>query len=223
MVSQRGEDSVVSDRTTGAILGIFQGIDASTLDASQFTSILLNIPTPSPLPSVPDLPSPSPAPAPSLFILPPAAEVTPIETDPGNTLETASSISLASNTRTFSQSVGGSDVADYYKFSLGATNTFELSLTGLTALATVDVLDEEGNVVLNGQLNNNTSVISGELPGGAYRLRITSNAPTNYLLNTRITPQIPGVTTDGTATGNFSDLAKMTALVAGDVNGIMTI
>ncbi|HBQ98180.1 MAG TPA: hypothetical protein DD761_06585 [Cyanobacteria bacterium UBA11691] len=155
-----------------------------------------NIPTPSPLPSVPDIPSSSPSPAPSLSILPPAAEVIAIETDPGNTLETASSISLASTTRTFSQSVGGSDVADYYKFSLGATNTFELSLTGLTALATVDVLDEEGNVVLNGQLANNTSVISGELPGGAYRLRITSDAPTNYLLNTRIAPQLPGITTD---------------------------
>ncbi len=196
LVSQRGEDSVVSDRSTGAIIGIFQGIDATTLEASQFTNTLLNIPTPSPLPSVPDIPSSSPSPAPSLSILPPAAEVTAIETDPGNTLETASSISLASNTRTFSQSVGGSDVADYYKFSLGATNTFELSLTGLTALATVDVLDEEGNVVLNGQLNNNTSVISGELPGGAYRLRITSDAPTNYLLNTRIVPQLPGITTD---------------------------
>lgn len=198
-VTQQGEDSVVSDRTTGAIIGIFQGIDATTLEASQFTNLLLNIPTPSPLPSVPDIPSssPSPSPAPTLSILPPAAEVTPIETDPGNTLETATSISFASTTRTFSQSVGGSDVADYYKFSLGATNTFELSLTGLTALATVDVLDEAGNVVLNGQLANNTSVISGELPGGGYRLRITSNAPTNYLLNTRITPQIPGVTTDG--------------------------
>ncbi|MBP0033278.1 MAG: S8 family serine peptidase [Roseofilum sp. Belize BBD 4] len=196
LVTQRGEDSVVSDRSTGAIIGIFQGIDATTLEASQFTNTLLNIPTPSPLPSVPDIPSSSPSPAPSLSILPPAAEVTAIETDPGNTLETASSISLASNTRTFSQSVGGSDVADYYKFSLGATNTFELSLTGLTALATVDVLDEEGNVVLNGQLNNNTSVISGELPGGAYRLRITSDAPTNYLLNTRIVPQLPGITTD---------------------------
>lgn len=201
LVSQRGDDSVVSDRSTGAILGIFQGIDATTLDSSQFTNLLLNIPAPSPPPSVPDLPSPSPSPSPSpvpsLSILPPAAEVTPIETDPGNTLETATSILFASTTRTFSQSIGGSDAADYYKFSLGATNTFELSLTGLTALATVDVLDEEGNVVLNGQLANNTSVISGELPGGGYRLRITSNAPTNYLLNTRITPQIPGVTTDG--------------------------
>ncbi|MDJ1168757.1 S8 family serine peptidase [Roseofilum sp. BLCC_M154] len=194
-VSQRGEDSVVSDRTTGAIIGIFQGINATSLEASQFTNLLLNIPAPSPPPSVPDIPPSSPSPAPSLSILPPAAEVTPIETDPGNTLETASSISLASTTRTFSQSVGGSDVADYYKFSLGATNTFELSLTGLTALATVDVLDEEGNIVLNGQLANNTSVISGELPDGLYRLRITSDAPTNYLLNTRITPQIPGVTT----------------------------
>ncbi|MBP0030081.1 S8 family serine peptidase [Roseofilum sp. Guam] len=193
-VSQQGEDSVVSDRATGAIIGIFQGIDATSLESSQFTSTLLNIPTPSPLPSLPDIPSSSPAPAPSLSILPPAAEVTSIETDPGNTLETASSISLASNTRTFSQSVGGSDVADYYKFSLGATNTFELSLTGLTALATVDVLDEQGNVVLNGQLSNNTSVISGELPGGQYRLRVTSDAPTNYLLNTRITPQLPGIT-----------------------------
>ncbi|MDJ1173064.1 S8 family serine peptidase [Roseofilum capinflatum] len=194
-VSQRGEDSVVSDRGTGAIIGIFQGINATSLEASQFTNLLLNIPAPSPPPSVPDIPSSSPPPAPSLSILPPAAEVTPIETDPGNTLETASSISLSSNTRTFSQSVGGSDVADYYKFSLGATNTFELSLTGLTALATVDVLDAEGNIVLNGQLANNTSVISGELPNGAYRLRITSDAPTNYLLNTRITPQLPGVTT----------------------------
>ncbi|MDJ1173065.1 S8 family serine peptidase [Roseofilum capinflatum] len=212
-VSQRGEDSVVSDRTTGAIIGIFQGIDATSLEASQFTNLLLNIPAPSPPPSVPDIPSSSPPPAPSLSILPPAAEVTPIETDPGNTLETASSISLSSNTRTFSQSVGGSDVADYYKFSLGATNTFELSLTGLTALATVDVLDEAGNVVLNGQLSNNSSVISGELPGGAYRLRITSDAPTNYLLNTRVTPQLPGITTTGSQVETETDTSESLPLI----------
>ncbi|MDJ1184094.1 S8 family serine peptidase [Roseofilum casamattae] len=197
LLTQEGTDTVVRDRNTGATIGILQGIDASILNTENFTNSLRNLPTPSPSPTPEATPrsTPSPAPVAVPTILAPATEVIAIETNPGNTLETATSIALASDTRTFSQSVGGSDVADYYKFSLGATNTFELSLTGLTAVATIDVLDEDGNIVLNGQLANNTSVISGELSGGQYRLRVTSNTPTNYLLNTRITPQIPGITT----------------------------
>lgn len=70
----------------------------------------------------------------------------------GNSLDEARSISGATSGKTYSEWVGNDDTEDYYSFSLGSQNDFTLSLDGLSADVSVQLLDSNGNVIQD--LNN---------------------------------------------------------------------
>jgi Ca2+-binding RTX toxin-like protein len=94
--------------------------------------------------------------------------------------------------------VSSSDTDDYYKFSLGATNDFNLSLGQLNADAKVDLLDISGNAIAS---SNNLGIasesINRTLEHGTYYVRVSSvgGASTPYNLNLSVAPRLNGITT----------------------------
>ncbi|MFB2836579.1 Calx-beta domain-containing protein [Floridanema evergladense] len=118
----------------------------------------------------------------------------------GNTLSTARQILLNSEGRTYSGQVGGTDTNDYYRFSLGASNNFNLSLNGLTADVNVQLLDSSG-AIIQSSTNSGTAAesISRTLDTGTYYIGISpvKNANSPYNLNVSITSLISGITTTG--------------------------
>ena len=111
----------------------------------------------------------------------------------GDTIEEASSVSVASDGKTYAGLVSSDNPNDYFSFSLGAENEFTLSLDSLSADADVQVLDLDGNVVLSGTNAGTTAEsISDTLDAGAYRLRVFSadNEETAYNLDLAVTPNI---------------------------------
>ncbi|MCG5059473.1 MAG: FG-GAP repeat protein [Limnoraphis sp. WC205] len=111
----------------------------------------------------------------------------------GDTIEEASSVSVASDGKTYAGLVSSDNPNDYFSFSLGTENEFTLSLDSLSADADVQVLDLDGNVVLSGTNAGTTAEsISDTLDAGAYRLRVFSadNEETAYNLDLAVTPNI---------------------------------
>ncbi|NEO44346.1 MAG: S8 family serine peptidase [Moorea sp. SIO4A3] len=133
-----------------------------------------------------------------------AQELIPFIVDPldlaGNTPDDARQSLPSTNGKTYRGWVGSADTDDYYSFSLGMTNEFNLSLDGLWTDANVEVLDFDGNVVLSSASSGTTAEsISGTLDHGAYRIRVTNvgDVGTPYNLNLSVTPTIEGITTTG--------------------------
>jgi|GEM_PF-3910958 len=107
---------------------------------------------------------------------------------------------LSTSGKTYRGWVGSTDTDDYYSFSLGMRNEFNLSLDNLWANANVEVLDFDGNVVFSSaNLGTTTESISGTLDSGAYRLRVfnVGDVGTPYDLNLSVKPTIEGITTTG--------------------------
>ncbi len=67
-------------------------------------------------------------------------------------------VGTLSGTRTFSDSVGTTDTADVYHFSVNHTGTFTLSMTGLSADADVRLIRDT---------NSNLAVDTGEVIGSS--------------------------------------------------------
>ncbi|TRU51324.1 MAG: peptidase S8, partial [Microcystis aeruginosa Ma_QC_Ch_20071001_S25] len=65
----------------------------------------------------------------------------------GNTLDTARVIAVGSSTTSYTDWVGSTDTNDYYRFSLANSGNFNLSLTGMTADADVQLLNSSGSVI----------------------------------------------------------------------------
>ncbi len=73
-----------------------------------------------------------------------APRTTPKE--PGNTFGTAVDVGMLNTKRSFTDFVGSSDRNDYYRFSLAQTSNFNLSLSGLSSYADVELIfDSNGN------------------------------------------------------------------------------
>jgi hypothetical protein len=103
----------------------------------------------------------------------------------GNSLNTATSIVLGSNTKRFSDSVEQGD-NDYYRFTLSSRSSFNLALSGLTANAEVELLNSTGSVVaVNGIPQSSTNAgalvesINTILEVGTYYIRVFPSAPTD--------------------------------------------
>jgi len=142
---------------------------------------------------------------------------------PGSTLGTASNIGyLSGNTSTFKNFVGSADANEYYRFSLAGTSNFNLSLTGLTDYADVQlVYDSNGN----GQADSNETLastsgssyspgsISKTLGAGTYYIRVYTNSPsynTNYNLNLSATPAPSTTPSDpGSTLGTALDIGYL--------------
>ncbi|WP_254565794.1 S8 family serine peptidase, partial [Oscillatoria sp. HE19RPO] len=123
-----------------------------------------------------------------------------ITDNPGNTLDTALSILPASEAKTYSDSVSATSSEDYYRFTLGMSNEFIISLDGLSGDANVQLLDSSGSVI---QSSTNPSSlvdsISGLIDGGTYYIRVFSvgGASTSYDLSVTVLPTLEDITTGG--------------------------
>ncbi len=121
-------------------------------------------------------------------------------TDPaGNSLNASRSINLATNGKNYRGWVGSTDPDDFYSFSLGTRNDFNLSLDGLTADANVELLGLDGKVIQSSaNLGTTAEAINTTLEAGAYRIRVTSTgAGTPFNLSVSSKPLIKGITTTG--------------------------
>lgn len=103
----------------------------------------------------------------------------------GNTLALARDLGLLSSPLTITESVGSSDPNDFYTFSLATDSTFDLSLTGLSADADVQLLDRMGNVIAYSDASEAASeAIRRVLSAGSYAIRVYPySGSTAYSLN----------------------------------------
>ncbi len=103
----------------------------------------------------------------------------------GNTRGAARNLGTLSGTRNFQDFVGTSDRNDYYRFSIDRRSDFDLSMTGLSADADVQLLDSDGQLIRSSLRSGSSSEsITQLLDVGDYFVRVypyTGN--TNYTLN----------------------------------------
>ncbi|MCD8489612.1 MAG: pre-peptidase C-terminal domain-containing protein [Desertifilum sp.] len=158
---QNANNTVITNRLTGAILATLQGVNASSLNANHFTAIAS--------------PSPSPNPTPNPPVRPPISSPTPTPAlgDPGRTFATAADLGNLSETRSLQQRVDDSDPIDIYKFNLTTPRIFNFSLEGLSADADVTLVKDINN---NGEIDPNEILFISEESG------TTPEVKNNYLL-----------------------------------------
>ncbi len=103
----------------------------------------------------------------------------------GNSLSRAKKIRLTSQVGTYKDWVGSSDTTDYYKFDLTTRSSFDLSLTGLTANANIELLNSKGKVILrSAKSGKSAESIATTLEIGTYYIRTyRQSGNTNYKLN----------------------------------------
>jgi Ca2+-binding RTX toxin-like protein len=146
---------------------------------------------PTPTPSIPPTPTPNPTPSVLSVIMPP--------TIPANNL-LARKISINSSGQNYIDSIGSNNIDDVYKFSLGASNNFSLSLGGMNADVKVELLDSRGNTIASSNnLGTASESINRTLEHGTYLVRVSSpnGAGTPYNLNLSAIPRLQGITTTG--------------------------
>ncbi len=127
--------------------------------------------------------------------------------EPNNSFSTAKNIGSLSGSHTFSDSVGSTDTEDFYRFSLSKTSNLKLSLTGLSADAdlqlvqdtnTNGVVDEGEEIKVSAHTGNLAESMRLEpLVAGIYYLRVNQfgEGKTNYNLNlsaTTVAKSTPG-------------------------------
>ncbi|MBE9008992.1 S8 family serine peptidase [Pseudanabaenaceae cyanobacterium LEGE 13415] len=104
----------------------------------------------------------------------------------GNTLTDAFNMGRISNANyTWSDRVNRVDVNDYLRFSLSATNTVTLTLSGMGADADIELLDGSGNLVAASRAGGSTNeLITRSLVAGNYFVRVLSfnGSDTGYSL-----------------------------------------
>jgi hypothetical protein len=98
----------------------------------------------------------------------------------GNTLATATRITLSSSPLRLSESVSNADLADYYRFSLSRRSSFVAKLTDLSANAELILRNSAGGIVNVGgvaQISNNggslTELLTTTLDAGTYYIQVS--------------------------------------------------
>ncbi|MCA2708056.1 MAG: S8 family serine peptidase, partial [Microcystis sp. M025S2] len=117
----------------------------------------------------------------------------------------------------YSDFVGSADTNDYYRFSLGTSSNFSLSLTGLSADADVSLLDSNGTVITSSTNGSNSSEsITRQLNAGTYFVRVYPySGSTNYDLTLSATT---ATVTPGYSAISGYGLVNAAAAVAGALN-----
>ncbi|MCF4970110.1 C2 family cysteine protease [Nostoc sp. CMAA1605] len=104
----------------------------------------------------------------------------------GNTLANARRINPTATTQTFSDFVGGTDLNDFYSFSLSSRSSFNLNLGGLNTNADVQIIRD---VNLNSVVDSSSEIIaSGNISGIANEAIRTTLDAGNYFV--RVFPGI---------------------------------
>jgi subtilisin family serine protease len=102
-----------------------------------------------------------------------------------NTLVGARNLGLLSSTITIQNSVGSTDTQDYYRFTLNSTSHLNLSLTGMSNDADVQLLNSNGSIVATSTrgVRDDEAVNLAALGAGTYFVRVyQSYGNTNYIL-----------------------------------------
>jgi len=151
-----------------------------------------------------------------------------VPTDPGVTLGSAFNLGVLLGDRSVTESVGSSDRDDYYRFTLANTSNFNLSLTGLSTDANVQLIyDSNANGQVdsfdtlkeaNGGINTNASIRS-TLGAGTYFIRVNVSdqitTDTNYNLGVSATATSPTTPTDpGSTIGSALDIGTVSSNVS---------
>ncbi|MUG94399.1 peptidase [Scytonema sp. UIC 10036] len=152
----------------------------------------------------------------SLFKIDPLfpSEIVAFVGDPGNTIASARNIGTLNGTKTYNNSVGNTDTYDYFRLNLNTANSsLNVSLTGMTADADVDVLNHGGAIIASSTRGGavDDSINLSALAAGDYYVRVRQySGNTNYSLklsnaqpNNLLTKDIDIETLNGTRT--YSD------------------
>jgi Bacterial pre-peptidase C-terminal domain/CARDB len=151
----------------------------------------------------------------------------------GNSLVSARNITTNSSVQTFTDYVGATDLNDYYTFTLSTKSSFNLSLSGLSADANVEMLDSTGATIptIPASINTGTTAesINTILNSGTYYIRVYPGAgtpSTYYDLNIQAKTAPPDILwrnystgqniawfMNGTTVGGYTDITPV-----GDVN-----
>ncbi|MFN6570365.1 ELWxxDGT repeat protein [Dendronalium sp. ChiSLP03b] len=130
-----------------------------------------------------------------------------------NAKPTANNIGTLNGSQNFSDFVGTIDTNDYYKFNLTHTSTFNLTLSGLSDNADVELLNNSGVIIQSSVLMGNASEnINTTLTAGTYYIYIkpVSNAETFY--NLSLSAEIPSTMLEISPGSGSSDPKNLTAL-----------
>ncbi len=101
----------------------------------------------------------------------------------GNTLSASRNININSKT-IFRDFVGSSDANDYYRFNLSSTSNFNLTLTGLTANISVELLNSSNVSIATTNSSTTAQLSANNLATDTYYVRIfTGNNSANTFYN----------------------------------------
>jgi hypothetical protein len=131
--------------------------------------------------------------------------------DSDGTTATARNLAVSSTKLTISDSIGGADTNDYYKFSLTNAAQLNLTLDGLTADSNVQLLDSNASVIQTSANTVNTAeTISRQLNSGTYYVRVYPNGSitTNYNLNISTTSTSSTSSTTANTLPNFTTITS---------------
>ncbi|MEG3944189.1 S8 family serine peptidase, partial [Microcoleus sp. w2-18aC4] len=145
----------------------------------------------------------------------------------GNTSATARTINASSALRNYSDSVSSNE-PDYYKFTIGADNDFNLAVSGFTGDINLELLDSNQNVISTAISSGaGSKLINRILAHGTYSIRVSSvnSAQTPYNLNLSAVPRLAGVTTtgyEGPAVTNPQSNSPSSSILRGINNNLLT-
>jgi len=145
----------------------------------------------------------------------------------GNTSATARVLNVSSDLRNYSDSVSSND-PDYYKFTIGADNDFNLAVSRFTGDINLELLDSNQNVISTAISSGaGSKLINRLLEHGTYSIRVSSvnSAETPYNLNLSAVPRLAGVTTtgyEGPAVTNPQSNSPSSSILRGINNNLLT-
>lgn len=173
--------------------------------ASTLTPIAAPLLTPAPIAATPISPTASPLPTAAAAPIAPTAPEFPA-TPPidrfGASFEAATALSLSSTVKTVADFVGNGDPNDFIKFTLSTPGQLNLSLTGVSADAALELY--AGDLTLIGSTNNTGAVAESLMQhltnfGSTFYVRVAQvpGNETNYTLSYSLTPDVPTTTSSG--------------------------
>ncbi|WP_088892733.1 cadherin-like domain-containing protein [Leptolyngbya ohadii] len=135
--------------------------------------------------------------------------------DSGNTLLSARSLNLATGAKTRRETIGGTDLRDFFKFNLTSRSSFDLSLKKLRSNVDVSLLDSTRKVIASSrQPARRSESIKTTLDAGTFYIRLnTKEATTGYQLTVSATPA-PGGGTPGGGTPGGGTLPNTAPTIA---------
>lgn len=134
------------------------------------------------------------------------------------------SITVGETTTTLVGSISGNQTERLYQVNLDTSGNFNLSLSGLSANADVQLLDNRRTVIDEStQIGTTIDTLNANLKAGTYFVRVfspeTSTTATNYSLNVRYTPlELYGLAADNTLVGFNPDNTNAVSI---DVTGLI--